>query len=447
MTKLFPIPMMGQGTADVESLSSYLFRSAYLHGVSVKTLLNAMNEFSESNLKIQLNRPISKSLIIWLAGVSEATTELRARLGEFTGHDMSCKPLDFLNLKVYGLNTEIGEFRWCPECLAEMHRIGAPLYYKQIWHMSIVKHCPVHRVRLVELCHKCHWNQTSFKAFYPVGYCTRCGESLFKRRTPLLQSDILPSWECPNHDFLEIFEKTANFVPEKTRFFGTEFVLAETRLFGAKFFPKLDGEYASSRKTLYFQTPDAMKVREQCRLNWKAGFRLQSLRRLAYFMNISLYELLNFNGNLYTLPLAISEVEAAPKNPNVRIRATQNHQPTYHKVVAYIKEQETPPSLKQVALFAKVSTGYLKFRFPSLARQIVENYQNSRLQKSLENRYRAQTAAFQYFTDGRYASHGRTKTAAYSALRDETGLPKRLLIHSIQTAYEALQVGHLLQPK
>ena len=43
-------------------------------------------------------------------------------------------------------------------------------------------------------------------------------------------------------------------------------------------------------------------------------------------------------------------------------------------------------------------------RFPSLVRRIVERYQAHRYQTSLVNRYRAQTAALQFFIDDRYAA-------------------------------------------
>ena len=54
------------------------------------------------------------------------------------------------------------------------------------------------------------------------------------------------------------------------------------------------------------------------------------------------------------------------------------------------------------------------------------------------NRYRAQTAALQFFIDDRYADHTQSRKEAYRVLKEETGLPKWVLKDAIQTAYSAL---------
>ena len=49
--RLFPIPMQCQGTADVESLPSYLLRSAYAHGASGGVLLQVIHELGGCSQK------------------------------------------------------------------------------------------------------------------------------------------------------------------------------------------------------------------------------------------------------------------------------------------------------------------------------------------------------------------------------------------------------------
>lgn len=428
--KLFPIPMQGQGTAEVESLASYVLRSAYAHGASGGVLLQVIYELSGYSQQIKARRVAGEIGIATLARVNQFTWQLRDRLAEYTGHDMSCEPLRFLDSQVYCISSEIEGFRWCPECLAEMNHIGAPLYFKQLWHMSAVSHCPVHRVRLIDRCGFCNCNQCSLKAKNPIGFCVECGEPLFKRTAPLSPEEIQPTWECPSHDVLEIFEKAAK--PGMTK----------AGWFDAKYFIK--AMYRSIRyddHMNYHISNEIKSMLGHCDRNWKGNCRLISLRRLAYLMNMSLYELLVSSGKAYPLPFNTLEGQALPEYLKIRKKKVRNHKGVYQKVVVYLEERESPPSLKQVARFAKVSVGYLEYRFPSLVRKIVESYQSYRKQQALVNRYRAQAAALRFFTDDRYAEYTQSRKEAYRVLKDETGLPKWVLMNAIQTAYGVLQVG------
>lgn len=119
----------------------------------------------------------------------------------------------------------------------------------------------------------------------------------------------------------------------------------------------------------------------------------------------------------------------------------RNHKHVYQKLVVYLGEQPIPPSLKQAARFAKVSLGYLEYRFPSLVWRIVERCRADRYRATLVNRYCAQAAALRHFTDDGYADHTRSRKEAYQVLKEETGLPKWVLKNAIQTACGVVQVG------
>lgn len=426
--KLFPIPMQGQGSAEIESLPSYLLRSAYAHGASGGVLLQVIHELGGCSRSKPRNIA-GVSGIATLARVNQFTWSVRDWLAEFTGHDMNCEPLRFLDSQVYCISTEIGAFRWCPECLAETARIDAPLYFKQLWHMTAVGHCPVHRVRLSERCEFCGCKQHSLKAKYPVGYCAECGEPLYKRLIPLSYDDLQPSWECPSHDLLEIFEKAAR--PGMT----------VNGWFEACWFIRSMAASADHGRENSHLTGELRELLREFGRNWKGNCRLISLRRLAYLMNMSLYELLTCSGTAYRLPYDALEIKSLPEHLKRRKKTVRNHKHVYQKLVVYLEEQPIPPSLKQTARFAKVSPGYLEYRFPSLVRRIVERYQAYRYQTTLVNRYRAQAAALRFFTDDRYGDHTHSRKEAYRVLKEETGLPKWVLKNAIQTAYGALQAG------
>ena len=98
----------------------------------------------------------------------------------------------------------------------------------------------------------------------------------------------------------------------------------------------------------------------------------------------------------YRLPYDVLNIKSLPEHLKRRKKTVRNHKHVYRKVVAYLEEQQIPPSLKQAARFAQVSPGYLEYRFPSLVRRIVERYQAYRYQATLVNRYRPQAAALQF---------------------------------------------------
>ena len=155
MIKLFSLPMLGQGTADVESLSSYVLRLAYEHGVSAGTLLSGIFEASGQGGRTARPGLGGRRGIETLSRVNSFSKGLRVQLSEAIGQDFFCLPLHFLDKQVYQISTDIGGFRWCPECFAEMSQVGAPRYIKQLWHMVAVIHCPLHRTPLVGTCPNC----------------------------------------------------------------------------------------------------------------------------------------------------------------------------------------------------------------------------------------------------------------------------------------------------
>lgn len=426
MNKLFSIPLMGQGTAEVESLSSYVFRMAYEHGVSVGVLLSGIYQASGEDCRARHFHVAGKKGIEVLSRVNGCSKGLRQVLESLTGQDLFCWPIRFLEKQVYQISTEIGGFRWCPECFAEMSQVDSPRYIKQIWHMNAVIHCPLHRTPLVGVCPKCGQAQTSMRVQTHIGWCGQCGQSLAERAQPLVVSDIQPSWACMSHDLLEIFTKAAREADNSCSFRASSFFIGDLL---AEFTENMTGD-SSIDKDLKLMMAEYTRNRG---MSW----RLITLRRLAYLLNISLYDMLSANYHAVRLPYKPARLAELPEQIQPRKKVARNHKQEYQKLVTLLEQQAIPPSLKQLARRANVSVGYLEYRFPSLVRTVVESYQDYQKQQQLVRRYQAQAAALQYFVDD--PSHSRKE--AYRVLKDETGLPKWVLKNAIQTAYGVLQVG------
>ncbi|HCS63575.1 MAG TPA: hypothetical protein DIW64_05480 [Cellvibrio sp.] len=427
MNKLFPIPLLGQGTADIESLSSYVLRVAYEHGVSVGTLFSAVIEMSKAESRLEYHSDVSgRAGIEILARVNKCSSQWRRLFTELTGQDLFCGALQFLSRSVYCISTDIGGIRWCPECFSEMSRIDMPRYIKQIWHMKAVDYCPLHRTRLESVCPCCGSVQHSMRAETPLGWCMNCDFNLGERKGPLSLEDIQPSWECMSLDLVEIFEKTARDLEDMHCFRTSDIFIRDTT--------STSEDWVGDGRTSCL----AIEVLRTLRTPQRQPLKLISLRRLAYMMNMSLYEMLTSPLNVLNLPAQIIDVKTLPDQIKIRKKIARNHQSEYQRIMLILESQASPPSLKQLARLAKLSVGYLEYRFPGLVRKVVDRHKAYQDQQYLKRRYRAQTAALKFFIDDRYSAYSQSRKEAYRVLREETGLPKWLLKDAIQVAYRAI---------
>lgn len=426
MNKLLPLELLGWGTSDVESLPSYMLRSAYWHGVSGSMFIRHVLDISEHKFKSNDTWRLGKDGLITLARVNLLSRVTRQTLRDSTGHETSCEPLDFLERHVRDIGCEIGGFRWCPECFAEMERIGAPLYFKQIWHMRAVIRCPVHRVCLLDRCDKCGSAQESLSARLLVGSCVNCSQPLSKRKHELVPADIAPSWDCAAHDILEIFERASRpGMVGKGMCNLSDFVRAVE-------------EFLKRENKKPQVCPEVRKFVEKYARNWKTHCRLISLRRLAYLMNLTLFQVLACAHHVNPMLLTTVNLDHLPEHLELRKKTFRHHEEIFQKIVKYLEEQENPPTLKQVAEYANVSTGYLSHRFHNLAKKIVENHRDHEERRRLKDRQNAQSAAVGFFTVVRESGREASRKEAYRVLREETGLPKWVLKNAIQTVYAAI---------
>lgn len=429
MNKLFPIPLLGQGTADIESLSSYVLRIAYEHGVSVGMLISAIPEISEVDSCV-VNRSHSgiagRADIETFARVNNCSTRWRLLLTKLTGQNLFCGALQFLERNTYLVSTDIGGIRWCPECFSDMSRIDVPRYIKQLWHMKAIIHCPVHRTPLEDVCPRCESKQRSMRADAPLGWCMTCGFNLGERKRSISLEDIQPSWGCMSLDLVEVFAKTARDSEER--------YCSETAwTFVSEMMKSLKDLTRERRRPC-----PALEVMKMAMTSQGIRWRLITLRRLAYMMNMSLYEMLTNPFDVLRLPVQIVDVEDLPDQIKVRKKNARNHESEYQKILSILESQASPPSLKQLARLAKLSVGYLEYRFPGLVRKVVDRHKAYQDQQYLKRRYRAQTAALKFFIDDRYSAYSQSRKEAYRVLHEETGLPKWLLKDAIQVAYRAI---------
>lgn len=431
--KLFPIPLEGFGTADVESFASYVHRSAKAHGVHVGVLLRHIQSSAHSDDQLKDLRNWSLPSYIRpeeLVIPNELTRNLTSAMSHFSKQSLGHGILWFLSSVVGRSSGEICEgFRWCPECLAEIEAVGGTAYFKLIWHLKDIDCCPTHRTPFVSACPKCGCAQTSYVKTASLNICQDCGGNLARRGKKLKPADIKHSWEISGFDLLNLFDDLAGREPNSLPLNGVQRSL--DKLF--------DYYWGQDREDELYRVLPRDKL-----LSAIHGLRPISLkltRRFAYRMGLSLLDIMSGNAVQAT---AVSNstwfCSLPPSFTRASAREKRDHKATLKRIRRYIEKCVPPPSLKQVAKATGVSVGYLEYRYPVLTTKIVNEHADYVTREKLIRRYKAQEAALKYFCDAA-ALGSISRKKAYKDLRRETQLPKFLLKRAIQTAYTAMYGG------
>lgn len=169
---LHALAPMGQGTPDVESLTSYFCRLAHSHGMTAQKLADWVLQRFDSAVSEKYS---------WyqrnLTSMSPESEQWAARLSEVTG----VGALDRHTLAPWrhvlgssGLAPKSD--RWCPCCLAEDKANNTESYLRLSWDLAPVAACVRHKVLLTSTCPHCKRKNVRNRSNIVVpGYCTSCG--------------------------------------------------------------------------------------------------------------------------------------------------------------------------------------------------------------------------------------------------------------------------------
>lgn len=161
ISTLFNIEPLGVGTGYIESLTSYLIRLANAHCVSVGTLMkNIIGPTLDKSYVIRSavkggNRfyDDAKSL----NGIDKNSNDLVCALETLTSRN-DLEKLTFNGWKHVLTNRYLlkDHLAWCPECLDSFHEAYNCSYFPLIWSVKSVKHCKIHKKRLLSKCSGCN---------------------------------------------------------------------------------------------------------------------------------------------------------------------------------------------------------------------------------------------------------------------------------------------------
>jgi len=418
-TTLMPIPLEGKYSSEIESLSSYIYRSAHAHGVSVGKFLQHLPYLEGDSEPIKQGPGYQKLIFKRSAQKTEFTVELRYLLSRFTGEKFPCPQLDFLYSRVGGLPNEITGFRWCPECLEEMAEEGSVLYVKQIWHFSSVKFCPVHRTPLIDSCPECGERVERSTASQPLGICQSCVSKLYPRKGRCAPLSPSQSRECLASDIVDIFERSAQFTSGSSTAVEVPKYYSE----GVDRLYKVALEHFKANKAPKERIERFRFSRDSC----KQLPSLLTLRRFAFYINMSLYDLLTFEDEPLQLPLYPLSHRDLPKHLEAKSRLAKNHDQLYEKLRLIIVKSPEPPSLKRLAKIAGVSCEYIEYQYPNIAQALDRMRRLFTSRQSREREQLARLEAIKLIEELSLQIDFKSKKFFIQTLRERTGLTKRLL--------------------
>lgn len=426
MIRLFPLPLEGRGTSDIESLPSYLLRLAHLHAVPVARLIdslphersvNSANKLLSGSLG-SLVRPNSTTRIVVdaLARVcSEDSLALRAT---------TLLPLELAMAR--SASSFASHLRWCPLCLMEQMAESDTPYLKLAWQFLGIKACIHHRVSLQDQCPSCDSAQRGWWRKVPLNVCDRCGARL----------DEMPRGGTPDHALTACAPDLLHLVREIASNPSSEFPSGGSCRVVRTLVDSLKESEAC---------PDRLAHLDVLEISRYASGRRMSLpmaRRVAFQLSMTLPEL--FSGDMTGINhvFGFCLLNRLPESlaPSSREHVADGRK-MYRSLINVIERSESTPSLREVARRLGVSIGVLRYRFPREARQIARAWQQRKVTAAKRRLGRVRSAVAKCI-DGWGTHHpGRmTKKGILRVLRATTDLPKEPLRKEIDFALTALQI-------
>jgi len=188
-SRLYPLPPMHLGTAESESLTSYIARLAQAHNVTVAALfaleiapLMKQNSFRDRLGEFRARRVVISSfpqLVRAINGIGKTATDFVRAIETLTQRSdiglLTMKPWGSVFAKCHLLRLSHAA---CFSCYEEWRVQGKIICEPLLWALEAVKMCPKHDQPLSRQCSFCGQRLMALTSHSRPGYCSRCGEWL-----------------------------------------------------------------------------------------------------------------------------------------------------------------------------------------------------------------------------------------------------------------------------
>jgi hypothetical protein len=201
------------GTIWGESLTSYLNRLGWRHGISPRVLM-------AQELVLQLERErhthtysqlatFSRITAMGINGTGDLAAEWSTTLEKLTMRS----DLHLLTLRSWvGDLPSRGHLRkkpaWCPLCYTEWKEQGLPIYQPLLWMIQMIMMCARHQVRLENRCSHCQKYQSIIALNTTPGYCTQCNTWLGKNLDVVREQEMASFQEWATRSLEELLTES-----------------------------------------------------------------------------------------------------------------------------------------------------------------------------------------------------------------------------------------------
>ena len=182
MGDYLPILPRASESFESESLASLFARAARQHAVTLIQFLRHLRHWWER--QHQSPSGLAEGNIYGGASLCGIGTNIDSYITVLS-EAMGVPNLDRLTLRsLRPATAKLGQHTlkysraWCPACMHERLTNDGEHFDSLLWRISVIERCPVHRLRLVELCPACGQKQTWPHRNGALDLCWRCESSL-----------------------------------------------------------------------------------------------------------------------------------------------------------------------------------------------------------------------------------------------------------------------------
>ncbi len=377
-SRLYGLAPCQIGTIWGESLTSYLNRLGWRHGVSPRWLVaqEVVPHLSSDHRPPRL--PTFYQQAMSLNGNGELAQTWSTLLERLTGRS---------DLHLLTLHWWIGDLSsrghllvrpaWCPACYSEWREKSLPIYLPLLWQYQVVTICPQHKRRLEEQCPHCHKPQLiiATNQFQP-GVCTQCGAWLGVESSaqPKAVSDDEAIWQqWVIHALEELYRTSIEVSPPQWELFFTGLATCLQERGAHSRLERLTG----IRRSLFYRWPSKP---HSLTLSHPYVPSLETILEFCYACDVTPLQIMT---NQLT-PLR-DFIQRDTVSRSVRPRrpayARINDQKCLELIQAVLDGKEEPLSIRQLALRLGCGERALNTHFPQECTLISKLAQNHRRQQ------------------------------------------------------------------
>jgi len=181
---LYCLEPIGVGAGAVESLTSYVVRTAWQHRVSLTYLLEqVIGPLTEKRFIVKGGARILSAAFSGYHRSINGTGETAAKWVDYLQVLTLRTDLSHLTLRILREVLSQRELlrpykAWCPHCYNDQLQTFGTFYDPLLWTIHAVKLCHVHQEVLVRHCSTCNLKLCHLSRRSRPGYCYRCKRSL-----------------------------------------------------------------------------------------------------------------------------------------------------------------------------------------------------------------------------------------------------------------------------